>query len=1062
LSGKKFCNFRWCTEQAESDKLINVQSFGTMYNVEDKQYEGISTRLSELYLKEHDLIWDNSHFSYEKLPEIKYNSGSKNIKNSNVLTISTDLNLPKIFVQDGLYSLFRSIGNLMSSVTSCVIDLGVLGSLYCNVRSVYHVPSKMKKENIFNKRTTVKALLGKYNEEVNPNRDIEKLGRQKVGHISGISFNEENLNTKQNNLLHKMRMCMKPICEFEEKIVFEEELSPIKKGHKKIRYAEYDTQSQQTLVPLRESDWNMKDMLSTTFKRSDKSKKEKIPVLFNVFSNTKAAPFTSEKTQIPISHRIGSFYTQSIQNFIIDKTTKSIKRLYDEYFYKYKNVTFDEQPATEEEEYLATFMEHINIDKVKLRKEIYLRYLDYINSYIADDYISDIKEKWLKNIVVKCMRAYNINSQEIYADLLNDCVREIIEQYKYSMRKSIIDYMLKHPEQRQKLLIPITFRKIKEYGEEKINRPSDNNGEWKRKWMSSRLKIANSLMIMGDNVVKINKHYNKVLKSSSFFELPRNWNTVNITIFHDTQKAKIEQQSKVITEDWKKAIEKIIKECTITKDQLMIYFKSVGSVMSCQLRKIIMDSLSNYHTFISNFKKTDYYSSPQDIVSNQFKSSFGFERSFIEVEIRSCSIPGKAPFTFSDDLYLSIQEKLTSVVKDVLRKSKGIERIDHIFIKKLDRKYDLWEVSSDDKEVKALYDDIEEVINSNITMVERVVELYEPFNFVITERHELEKFKESRPSRQQIKTRITFYEQSLNHLYDNMPNILYMNMIMVNCKDINTWLRESLKGFILDLLKYVLITNINGRAKELNDFIANLSERTPKEIKDNAKELVDNENELETLKTETIVKLLSDYDDFIEWIFFYFDYDTYPIFPDNKVNDQSLENTIISAHNSIKSLEPLKDSFSNLLANKRRELENVFAKEKINILNSISELRKQIDESKANANNYANSPLEDLAGFLQLLKTHENRINEITNKLKELIANEEQLGIYPTDDERLEQCRSDLQPLIIYFTFLVDFKENKAVEFEEIRRTNFVPIVAFVEKSVEVFELWTNKVRTSI
>jgi hypothetical protein len=251
-----------------------------MYNVEDKQYEGISLRLSELYLKEHDLEWDNSHFSYEKLPEIKYNSGSKNIKNSNVLTISTDLNLPKIFVQDGLYSLFRSIGNLMTSVTSCVIDLGVLGGLYCSARSVYHVPSKIKKENIFNKRTTVKALLGKYQEEVGHNKDIEKLGKQKVGHLSGISFNEENLNTKQNNLLHKMRMCMKPLCDAEDKIVFEDELSP-KKGHKKVRYAEYDTTLIQTLVPLRESDWAMKDMLNTTFKRSDKSKKEKIHVILN-------------------------------------------------------------------------------------------------------------------------------------------------------------------------------------------------------------------------------------------------------------------------------------------------------------------------------------------------------------------------------------------------------------------------------------------------------------------------------------------------------------------------------------------------------------------------------------------------------------------------------------------------------------------------------------------------------------------------------------------------------------------------------------------------------------
>jgi hypothetical protein len=1030
-----------------------------MYNVEDKQYEGISLRLAEIFLKEHDLIWDNSHFSYERLPEIKYNSGSKNLKTMNMITISTDLNLPKVFVQDGLYSLFKSIGSLLSSVTSCVLDLGVLGSIYCNAKSVYHVPSKIKKENIFNKRTTVKALIGKYNEDTNQGRDFEKYNKHhKNSHqISSFMNSEENLNTKQNTLLHKMRIAMKPVCEFEEKVVFEDDLSPIKNANKRIKYSDYETSSKQTLVPLRDSDWNMKEMLNTTFKRSDRSKKEKIPVLFNVYSNTKAAPFTSEKTQIPISHRIGSFNTLSLQNLIIDKTTKSIKRLYDEYFYKFKNITFDEQPATEEEEYLAEFSENVNIERVRLRKEVYLRYLDYINNFISDDYIADMKEAWLKNIVIRCMRAYNINSQERYNELLNDCIREIIEQYKYSMRKSIIDYMLKHPEQRQKLLIPITFRKLKEYAEEKITRPSDNNSEWKRKWIGSRLKIANSLMIMGDNIVKINRYYNKILKNSLYYELPKNWSTVNITIFHDTQRAKIDQQSKVITEDWRHSVEKIIKECTITKDQLMIYFKSVGSVMSCQLRKLTMDSLNTYHNFISNFKKCQY-STPQEVLENQFKSNFDFHRSFIEIEVRSCSTPGKNPFVFSDELWTSIHEKLTSIVKEILRRSKGIERIDHIFIKKLDRKYHLWEVSADDKEVKELYTDIDDVIVSNLKMVEKVIELYEPFNFVISEKQELEKFKKSEPTRQQIKTKITFYEQSLKHLTENMPNILYMNMIMVNCTDINTWLRDSLYEYILDLLKYVLTKNITGNARNLNDFIATLSEKIPKEIRDNARELVDYENELENLKTETMVKLQADYDDFIEWIFFYFEYDTYPIFMESKINDQSLETTIKTAHNSIKSLEPLRDNFTILLANKRRELETHFTKEKTNIINSITELRKQIDEYKLNANNFTNS-LEESSNFLQLLKGLESRIAEITNKLKELIANEEQLGIYPTDDERLEQCRLDLQPLIIFFTFSVDFREFKSCEFAEIRQLEFGPIVSFVEKSIEIFEIWIQKVK---
>ena len=162
-----------------------------------------------------------------------------------------------------------------------------------------------------------------------------------------------------------------------------------------------------------DSDWNMRDMLNSTFKNNDFTKSTTYPVLFNEYSNTRAAPFTSEKTQIPISHRIGSFYSLSLQNFIIDKTTKSVKTLYDEYFYKYKNILFDVLPANQQEEYLDLISSenHIKNDRVAQRKETYKRYQNLFMNFIPDNYIAEIKDKWLLNIVRLCLRAYNINDQ---------------------------------------------------------------------------------------------------------------------------------------------------------------------------------------------------------------------------------------------------------------------------------------------------------------------------------------------------------------------------------------------------------------------------------------------------------------------------------------------------------------------------------------------------------------------------------------------------------------------------------------------------------------------------
>ena len=143
-------------------------------------------------------------------------------------------------------------------------------------------------------------------------------------------------------------------------------------------------------VPLHNQDWMMSEMVHAIFKKKEKVKIQEFPNLFNDYSNTLAAPSTSEITYIPITHRIGSFYSLPLQNFVIDQTTKKIKKLYDEYFFKYKNIML-ELPANEDEEYMSLLNLYKNSKKIDLRKETYEKYQNYILSYIPDDIIANIK-----------------------------------------------------------------------------------------------------------------------------------------------------------------------------------------------------------------------------------------------------------------------------------------------------------------------------------------------------------------------------------------------------------------------------------------------------------------------------------------------------------------------------------------------------------------------------------------------------------------------------------------------------------------------------------------------
>ena len=325
-------------------------------------------------------------------------------------------------------------------------------------------------------------------------------------------------------------------------------------------------------IPMKEERFNIKEMLHCKFKIVKVQKAKANPVLFNVYSNTKAAPFTAEKTQIPITHRIASFYSLSVQNLIIDKTTKSIKRLYDDYFYKFNNIQF-EQPATELEEYL--FLLHFDIDeeKIKLKKEAYKRYNNFIADSINDDYISVMKSDWIVQIIKMINRFYLMKQYDI---LVNDCFKEMTHDYKIAMKTSILDYILKHPEQRQKLNIPIPFKRIKEYAEQKITRPSDDDLRWKSSFQKNKLIISNNLYIMCENATKIMSYFQKNLIQTSYVNLNEvigiNWPTVKLNKFVENQQNQLEEEKTLVNETWRKFVENVLKENKIYKDQLILYF----------------------------------------------------------------------------------------------------------------------------------------------------------------------------------------------------------------------------------------------------------------------------------------------------------------------------------------------------------------------------------------------------------------------------------------------------------------------------------------------------------
>ena len=289
-----------------------------------------------------------------------------------------------------------------------------------------------------------------------------------------------------------------------------------------------------------------------------------------------------------------------------------------------------------------------------------------------------------------------------------------------------------------------------------------------------------------------------------------------------------------------------------------------------------------------------------------------------------------------------------------------------------------------------------------------------------------------------------------------MPNSIYMNLIRIDCSKINKQLRDTLYNFIVEQLKYVLTHNINFKSKFLIDDIEKLKER-----------LADNPNSEESLakldvecdqyRTETIPKLKADYKDFLEWLFFYFKFDIYPIFPETKTTESinSIENTIKNTNLTISYVDHALEEFENRLKDKRNEFEKNLYKQRAFLNDMITQHKKDTDSTKETATEMISAGDEAL---LQVLEELQKKLNEASLQLTTLVKKEEYLGIFPQEEERIDQCKKELEPLINYVSFVVEFKNKSNYDNTEIKSIPFYILIQVIEKSNDIFENSTPKV----
>lgn len=155
-----------------------------------------------------------------------------------------------------------------------------------------------------------------------------------------------------------------------------------------------------------------------------------------------------------VSHKIGTNYTPTGKGFYIDIETRVVRyKDLSEVGTKLDIVQDGEvQPADEAEEYDG-YMNPQNADarRINARRVSFNRYRQYVENEISVDVIAPIRQYWLTHIIELIPGDLHAVEKERIEHLIDTMLNEINKDYFDSVRKSILDYILKDENEMRRL-----------------------------------------------------------------------------------------------------------------------------------------------------------------------------------------------------------------------------------------------------------------------------------------------------------------------------------------------------------------------------------------------------------------------------------------------------------------------------------------------------------------------------------------------------------------------------------------------------------------------------------
>jgi dynein heavy chain len=692
--------------------------------------------------------------------------------------------------------------------------------------------------------------------------------------------------------------------------------------------------------------------------------------------------------------------------------------------------------------------ETTGVDSRDEQAQALTRYMHYLKGAIPHSgsaIICPMKEEWVVNIL-ELVPSLPEEPDQAVEYLLRMVLQEIKEDYYFSVKKSMLDYMLRSDEQRDRLLIAAIPTDCAPegwgWGEGKV--VPDAPLFWRQSVETAHTSISENLVIIDPLMVRVLDLWQDYA-DRLLVDLPQtdeeaqamSWRAQTVEEFAHTQR---EHRDKVLGElhtHWQPALTKIFTdafedgEFDIPDHQQPNYFNALAVLVSGHLRSLVMRSIEALVKFFDRFEE-------EHVPANNGVRSQGKLQAFrkrpysseetsmwrpaftarLRVDARNPNEPCIGWETSPAEMRRVVMDLFERVI-DCLGDAELMSRVEARVLLPLAQtpemapgmmRRELFPVRNDEQVVMEARSHLLQVLETNFQSAKERFAVYAPFTFLLNEAAQLQQFVadaegSSEGTLSAFGKRIHQYATTKERLQKDAPHSMSVTLIYVQCDGLNAELDAKAQDLVRELLEHISEDTI-ARNKKVVSSVKGVDGKLRKRPND-SKEMVRDEEFLAEVKADVVPEMDTAVREIRERLDFLFE-------NRHDMSEDLLDKTgtTFARH---RLLGDMIDDAKQMLSKERTMLEDRFFVK-----------RKKFEEELAVMAEHAatfktKSQMRDLYNYVAELEGLEKNIEETRQNIGVINDEEVTLGMTATEFNQANEVEKVLEPYKNLWTTIARF-----------------------------------------